>query len=414
MKKRWINLMIIVVFALTLVSCTSLRGILSGGSTNNITNNVTNNITENTVKYDELSVGDLQDAITTVVDKVERAVVGVTLKQVTVINSITNTTSEDDYSYGSAVVFKQNKLTNTDGGISNYEYYAITNAHVVTGTEKTGVTYKTYVYLGYDDIEVETEVVGKDVKADVACIRFKTYVDIQPVVIADSDKVEKGSFAIAIGNPEGFDYYGSSTLGIVSGTERYLKSDTDGDNVNDFVGVYIQHDASINPGNSGGGLFNLNGELIGINTIKIVVSNVDNMGFAIPSNVAYKLCTEYFMKDVEIVRPRLGVVGIEVRALTNKVIASNNLQEIPNIYEEEKPYGIYVRSIVEKGSLSSSGIKADDILLTFDGIKLTSNDMIGALLQELTKYTVGMSVEITYYSRQTSSIKTATITLASL
>ena len=342
---------------------------------------------------------------------VENAVIGVTLKanyNTTIMGKPIS--SEDTESIGSGVIYKRVENKDNDSNITGYTYYAVTNRHVITGNN-VNYEYKIYAYLGYENLEIEAEIVGYDTKVDMAVIKFEHSTLIQPVEFANSDEVEKGQFVIAIGNPDGYDYYGSATLGIVSGELRYISDDTDGDNVNDFNATYIQHDASINPGNSGGGLFTIDGKLIGINTLKIVDDEIDNMGFAIPSNIIQSLIENYIEKEIEITRPRLGITGSNVRELTNAVIAANGLLEIPDIYGITKPYGLYVVSITPGGSLSESGVQKDDIILTFDGEKLTSMNILSAKLNSLTEYFIGSEVQISYYSRSQNKIITETIIL---
>ena len=400
LRKKLIIFLFGLILLFSLVSC----GI---NETNNITNNVTNDITNKVVDYENISITDMNNAIQMAIERVEKAVVGVSLKSVSSMSS--GSTSVDSVSIGSGVIYKA--VENYDGDkLISYSYYVITNRHVITSDEVKNP--KVYIYLGYEDIQVEAEVLGYDQKVDLACLKFEHTTFIDPVEIGDSEALKKGSLVIAVGNPEGFDYFGSATLGIVSSPLRYLSSDTDNDGMQDFNSSFIQHDASINPGNSGGGLFTIDGKLVGINTIKLVSANVDNMGFAIPSNDVKYLIENYLEKGLTFVRPRLGVVGIEARVLTPAIIEAQGLKSLPDIYEINKlPYGIYVTEVLKGGSIYGSGIKADDIILEFEGVKLTTNSAFSALVNTASKYQVGSVVEITYYSRSSNSIKTTTVTL---
>lgn len=390
-----------------LTSCTGINFTTSKKETIDVENKITNTV----VNYENITIADLENCIVNTTKMVENAVIGVTLKanyNTTIMGKPIS--SEDTESIGSGVIYKRVENKDNDSNITGYTYYAVTNRHVITGNN-VNYEYKIYAYLGYEDLEIEAEIVGYDTKVDMAVIKFEHSTLIQPVEFANSDEVEKGQFVIAIGNPDGYDYYGSATLGIVSGELRYISDDTDGDNVNDFNATYIQHDASINPGNSGGGLFTIDGKLIGINTLKIVDDEIDNMGFAIPSNIIQSLIENYIEKEIEITRPRLGITGSNVRELTNVVIAANGLLEIPDIYGITKPYGLYVVSITPGGSLSESGVQKDDIILTFDGEKLTSMNILSAKLNSLTEYFIGSEVQISYYSRSQNKIITETIIL---
>lgn len=403
MKKKILSLMIVLMFGLIIVGC----GVNS--TTNNIVNNIENDITNKVVEYENIKITDFENAVEETVKRVENAVIGVVLKKVSTVGSAT---SEDNYSTGSGVVYKA--VENYEGTrLTGYTYYAITNRHVVVDDSVSSDKTKIFVYLGFVDLELEAKLISYDTKVDLACISFESSSFIQPVEFGDSDKIEKGSFAIAIGNPEGFDYYGSVTFGVVSGPLRYIAADTDNDGTNDFYGKYIQHDASINPGNSGGGLFSIDGKLIGINTLKITSSKVDNMGFAIPSNEVKLIITEYLEKNIEIKRPLLGITGTQVRGLTPAVISANNLKEIPtSIYEAgEAEYGIYVSSVNSNGSLTNSGIDADDIILKFDGVKLKTMASLSAMLNTLTDYSVGTKVVITFYDRSKNSIEEIEVVL---
>ena len=390
-----------------LTSCTGINFTTSKKETIDVENKITNTV----VNYENITIADLENCIVNTTKMVENAVIGVTLKanyNTTIMGKPIS--SEDTESIGSGVIYKRVENKDNDSNITGYTYYAVTNRHVITGNN-VNYEYKIYAYLGYENLEIEAEIVGYDTKVDMAVIKFEHSTLIQPVEFANSDEVEKGQFVIAIGNPDGYDYYGSATLGIVSGELRYISDDTDGDNVNDFNATYIQHDASINPGNSGGGLFTIDGKLIGINTLKIVDDEIDNMGFAIPSNIIQSLIENYIEKEIEITRPRLGITGSNVRELTNAAIAANGLLEIPDIYGITKPYGLYVVSITPGGSLSESGVQKDDIILTFDGEKLTSMNILSAKLNSLTEYFIGSEVQISYYSRSQNKIITETIIL---
>ena len=282
-----------------LTSCTGINFTTSKKETIDVENKITNTV----VNYENITIADLENCIVNTTKMVENAVIGVTLKanyNTTIMGKPIS--SEDTESIGSGVIYKRVENKDNDSNITGYTYYAVTNRHVITGNN-VNYEYKIYAYLGYENLEIEAEIVGYDTKVDMAVIKFEHSTLIQPVEFANSDEVEKGQFVIAIGNPDGYDYYGSATLGIVSGELRYISDDTDGDNVNDFNATYIQHDASINPGNSGGGLFTIDGKLIGINTLKIVDDEIDNMGFAIPSNIIQSLIENYIEKEIEITRP---------------------------------------------------------------------------------------------------------------
>lgn len=406
-KLRVFNIVILIILIFFVSSCTLLE---------QPTNKITNNIINNVVDYKTMSIEEFQNAIEIAVNRVQDAVIGVTTKEI--INSGLKT-SEESISIGSGVIYKReailknNYLGEISGNIKTYKYYVITNRHVIEKKDDSK-KYTYYAYLGPEDREFSATLVGFDEKVDLALITFEHTRLINPVDFGNSNEIVKGSFAIAVGNPDGYNYYGSATFGIISGPLRYMSDDTDGDKVPDFYAEYIQHDVAINPGNSGGGLFNIYGELIGINTLKLVNEKIDNMGFAIPSNVASIIVKNYLEPKIPIVRPRLGVLGTEVRSITPAVIEANNLQEVPDIYGAETPYGIYVLDITEGGSLHESGILKDDIILSFDDIKITRTYILTAKLNSLLDYKVGDHVTIEYYSRTDKKVNTVTIILRSI
>lgn len=397
-KKRLCLGCLLLCILLGFTSCTTTKNI--------ITNEVTNEITNKVVEYEKLTVTDLENAIETAVEKVENAVIGVNLKEVSKVDT---SDSEDSIGVGSGVIYKAEEIYEGNK-LVNYKYYVVTNRHVVVDEEKklSGST-KIYVYIGSEDLEIEANLVGYETKVDIALITFEHSTKIQPISFGDSSAVKKGSFVIAIGNPAGFDYYGSVTFGVVSSPLRYVSVDTDNDDVNDFYEMYIQHDASINPGNSGGGLFNLEGELIGINAMKLSSTSIDNMGFAITANEVKDILENYLEKGLVIERAKLGVTGIEVKSLTPQVIKKNDLLEIPDIYEpNEANYGIYVSEVLKDGSCGNSGLEKNDIILEFDGVKIKKMSELGILLR--TK-SVGESAILKYYDRSTKTIEEVTIIL---
>ena len=373
-----------------------------------VTNNiVTNEITNKTVSYGELEIGDVDAAIQTAAEKVSRAVIGISTK--VVVRTGTKSV-ESNYAVGSGVIYKRVEVLNDEGQLANYRYYVITNRHLTKVNETPEIeAVNLYVYLGDIDQEIKATLVGMDTKVDIALITFEASIYIEPVTIGDSSSIKAGQLAIALGNPDGYDYYGSVTFGVISGPLRYISTDTDNDGVNDFYAEYIQHDVVINPGNSGGGLFNLNGELIGINTLKITSEKVEGMGFAIPSNVVKNIVINYLDAGVPIVRPRLGVVGVEVRGLSEYTIeSSEDIINIPDIYQGETPYGIYVIEVTSGSTIATTNIEKHDIILKINDTKITRMYIINSKLNSLeTGLKVGEEVTITYYDRSSGQIKTA-------
>lgn len=294
------------------------------------------------------SLTDVENLIMAVVQNNERAIIGVS-------NLSRTSTLPPQY-----------QLASTGSGfIYDYDdegyYYAITNAHVVEEADKISVVL-------YNEEQVDavpiygTQIYVADAESDIGVIKFKY--DKEPlkvVEITDSEAVLKGQLAIAIGNPLGYDYFASVTMGVISGLARGVSIDYNNDQVNDWTAKLIQHDAAISPGNSGGPLFDINGRVIGVNNMKIVDSDVSNIGFAIPSNTALEIAT--------ILREK----GRVQRAALGVIIDQLNLPEGVD-------RGVMIIQVNEGGSVDGSGIQANDVIIEFDGITINNfNDLSYAL-----------------------------------
>lgn len=409
-NKKYFILVLILGLIFALVSC--YPGEVNNPSYGDVTNKVTNEITQTVVDYNSnITIEDLEDAVCVATKMVENAVIGVTLKKVTtatVGGKVCN--YEDAEGIGSGVVYKRIDNKDASGSITSYTYYVVTNAHVVT-CENHSDEHTVYAFLGNYNAEIKATILGCDEKLDLAVIQFSSYYLIEPVSFQDVDKLEKGNFVIAVGNPDGYDYYGSVTFGVISNLGRFISFDTDGDGVKDYYGEYIQTDAAINPGNSGGGLFTLDGKLVGINSIKLASEKIDNMGFAIPADVVKYAIENYLENGLEIKRPRLGVTIVAVSDITSDFMIEKGLTSLPNIYNGEKPYGIYIESFGKSGSLINKGLHSGDIILEFDGHKLYESSTLSCYLNSLEEYQVGSNVVITYYCCKTKTIETINIQL---
>ena len=163
---------------------------------------------------------------------------------------------------GTGVIYK--KETTDTAGV--YRYTVLTNHHVI----EDNVEVKVYIQSIEKDIPATVLAESKDL--DLAVVQFEYAIDVKAATLGDISTVKAGSFVVAIGHPTGYDYFNSSTFGIVSFVNRKLTGETS---------LFIQHDAAINSGNSGGPLFDMNGNVIGINTLKLASDDIDNMGFAI-------------------------------------------------------------------------------------------------------------------------------------
>lgn len=214
---------------------------------------INNYINQNTyITSGSYDLTELNNKVVNMVKSVEKSVIGV--------SCYSNASGTTLAGTGTGGIYKKEKTNN------GYKYTVFTNHHVI----EDGKVIK--VYLGDIEEYVEATVVKSDANVDIAVITFEHKNEYQPLKFAEVDSVNTGDFVIAIGNPGGYTYYGSVTFGMVSASSRKMT---------DSSVIYIQHDSAINPGNSGGPLFNLNGEVIGINTLKLASSDIEGMGFAI-------------------------------------------------------------------------------------------------------------------------------------
>lgn len=249
---------------------------------------------------------------------------------------------------GSGVIYK----------INGKEAYIITNYHVIEDAQKLDITLA-------DGTKKEATLVGGDVWTDLAVIKVDAD-GIETVAnFGDSDALKQGEPAIAIGNPLGFDFYGSVTTGVISGTERSVPVDLDGDGSEDWESEVLQTDAAINGGNSGGALVNINGDLIGINSMKIAAAEVEGLGFAIPINTVIPIIEQLEAKG-KVERPQMG-------------ISLMDLTEVPSFYQQETlqlpedvTTGVVVTDVVANSSAQQAGMQKYDVIVELDGEKVES------------------------------------------
>jgi len=223
------------------------------------------------------------------------------------------------------------------GFILSADGYIMTNAHVVDSADKITVRLT-------DKREFRAKVIGADKRTDVALLKIEA-TGLPRVTVGDPNKLKVGEWVIAIGSPFGFD--SSVTAGIVSAKGRSLPQDN-------FV-PFIQTDVAINPGNSGGPLFNMNGEVVGINS-QIYTRSGGSMGlsFAIPIDVATQV-TDQLRSSGKVTRGRIGVT---IQELTRELAESFGLS---------KPNGALISSVEKGGAADKAGIEVSDVILKFDG-----------------------------------------------
>ncbi len=238
------------------------------------------------------------------------------------------------------------------GIVYSEDGYIVTNYHVVEDAIND-TNSKIYVTLPDSEDSIEARIVGGDETTDLAVIKIEK-TGLKCAKFGDSSNLNVGEMAVAIGNPLGQEFAGSVTVGYISALNR--KVTTDGRTYK-----LIQTDAAINPGNSGGALVNSNGEVIGINTVKIASSSigtsVEGLGFAIPSNDA-KPIIEELIKNKKIVRPYIGISGINIDYATAR---RNNI-----------PEGVYVADVVTNSPASKAGIQKGDVIIGIEGKDITT------------------------------------------
>ncbi|OPY70501.1 MAG: putative periplasmic serine endoprotease DegP-like precursor [Syntrophorhabdaceae bacterium PtaU1.Bin034] len=238
--------------------------------------------------------------------------------------------------------FKQKSLGS--GFVIDKEGYILTNNHVVEKASSIKVKLS-------DGKEYDAKVMGKDAKTDIALIKVNAKNSLPVAVLGDSGKLEVGDWVVAVGNPFGLDH--TVTAGIVSAKGRVIGQGPYDD--------FIQTDASINPGNSGGPLFNLKGEVVGINTA--IVSGGQGIGFAIPINIARVLLPQLKSKG-KVVRGWLGVVIQKVTP------------ELAKSFELKESEGALVSDVMDNSPASKADIRRGDVIISFDGKPIKEMDQL--------------------------------------
>jgi len=224
------------------------------------------------------------------------------------------------------------------GFVIDPEGYIVTNNHVIAEADEIHVIFN-------DKTRLKAEIVGRDQKTDLALLKVKPNRPLKAVTFGDSDKLRLGEWVIAIGNP--FSFGGSVTAGIVSARNRDIGSGP--------YDNYIQTDAAINKGNSGGPLFNLSGEVVGVNTAIISPSGISaGIAFAVPSKTAMAVIGQLRQyKEV-----RRGWLGVKIQEVTDDIAESLGVRP---------PRGALVAGVDEKGPAKGAGILAGDVIVKFDG-----------------------------------------------
>ena len=260
----------------------------------------------------------------------------------------------------------QERETGTGSGvIFDADGYIVTNYHVIEGASKVVVTLS-------DGSQEEATLIGGDKRSDLAVIKIEKN-NLPTAKLGSSASLRDGEIVVAIGNPGGADFARSITHGIISGLDRLITT-SEG-----LSFRLIQTDAAINPGNSGGALINMNGEVIGINSIKISQSGYEGMGFAIPIDTVKEVIEE-LMAHGEVIRPALGVTML---GEIDEAVADYNHLAVD--------YGVLVVP-QQNGPAAKAGMQQYDIIIALDGVKITSTY---ELQTELFQHKPGDTVKVT-------------------
>lgn len=252
------------------------------------------------------------------------------------------------------------------GIIVSEDGYIVTNSHVISDTKDIGVEVVTS-----DGKSYIATVVGYDSRTDLALLKINAK-GLKPVEFVNSDQIEVGQDALAVGNPGGIEYSNSLTRGAVSAVNRTVSSNS--------VVSYIQTDAAINPGNSGGPLLNIAGQVMGINTIKIVNTEYEGMGFAIPSNTVIEIVNDLMTQGYISDRVRIGIVGQAISSY------------ISSIYDV--PQGIMIDEFAEDSPFIGTDAKVNDIITAINGESIKN---FTQLYSELAKYKPGQKITVTLF-----------------
>ena len=267
------------------------------------------------------------------------------------------------------------------GVIISSDGYILTCAHVVSGASQITVT------IG--DTDYTATVVGEDDTSDVAVLKIDA-TGLTPATVGDSDSLSVGDSVLAVGNPLG-ELGGTVTSGIVSALNRSVT--IQGSSSTNTMSL-IQMDASVSPGNSGGGLFNMNGELVGIVNAKSSDSDAEGLGFAIPVNDAVKVAQELLENGYVTGRPYLGISYYAVTdAQTAAQLGVN-------------AYGVYIVEVVKGGPADKAGLQAGDRIVSVDGSEVATQSDLGTLMQN---HKAGDTIEITV--ARGGQMQTVTVTL---
>ncbi|MEN8258685.1 MAG: DegQ family serine endoprotease [Thermodesulfobacteriota bacterium] len=274
----------------------------------------------------------------------------------------------------------QKRTSLGSGVITSADGYILTNNHVIENADEIHIRFANHK-------EYEAKIIGRDKMTDLALIKIEPEGKLPFVKLGNSDKLRVGDWVVAIGNPFGFEQ--TVTAGIVSGKGRTLGGGA--------YDNFIQTDASINPGNSGGPLFNLDGEMVGLNTAIYSRSGGNiGIGFAIPVNMAKNVMTQ--LKDSG--RVTRGWLGVRIQTVN---------QDIAEQFGLERPYGALVGQVEKESPAAKAGILQGDIIIRFMDKEISEMTMLPTLVSQTA---VGEKAKVTVYRK--GKEKTIKVTIGKL
>lgn len=305
-----------------------------------------------------------------IVDKVMPSVVGVS----------STFSWEESYSgwFGPSESQKQSATATGTGIIMTADGYVITNAHVIYDADHGGKATDINVVLnddvGYDQTEYAATLIGYDVEADLAVLKVDAK-DLVAAEFGDSDALSVGELVVAIGNPLGFELFGSVTCGIVSALNREVT-------ISENTMSLIQTDAAINSGNSGGPLINAYGQVVGINSAKISSSysstTIEGLGFAIPVGEAKSILNDLINFGYVTGKPQIGIGAADVSETQSRMY--------------NMPVGVYVSEVYENGAAAEAGVQKGDVIIAINGETIKTYNELNAIKN---KFSAGDQIKLT-------------------
>ena len=298
--------------------------------------------------------------------------------------------------YDSVVVvenYQKLKLAGIGSGfIYDSKGYILTNHHVIDGASEIKVKLM-------DGETLVATVIGSDEYADIAVIKIDSSYVKRVAKIGNSSKMKVGDTVFTIGSPLSVDYAGTVTRGILSGKDRMVAVSVGNSSTNDWIMNVMQTDAAINPGNSGGPLCNVSGEVIGVNSMKIVKSEIEGIGFSIPIEDAIEYAN-LILKGEKIQRAYLGV------SMTDFTTSSQYLRQEGIIIDNTVTSGVIVVEAVKGGPCADAGIKKGDVIIKIGKYDITS---VAELRYYLYKYKPKEKIEIKVMRGKTEKIFNVTL-----